>query len=363
MKLKIIIQLAIIPLLLAIILACSNQPKLQPSIKTYKPDKFYRGYTLCSSRRTERARLIDMEGNEVHSWEYKQGGTWHYAEMLPNGNLLAIIKDVMILELDWNSNLVWKNDIPAHHDFDRLENGNTVVVCRERVLNKTLSPDSLISDYLAEFTPDNKVVWEWHADRHATELKKFVDITFPVQNKDWAHTNTVEVLRENVLAEKVPAFKAGNILTSFRNVNTIAVIDKASKNIVWAWGPGVLDRQHMPTLLKTGHILIYDNGSHRKYTRIVELDVVNNKIVWEYKANPPESFFSNTRGSNQRLPNGNTLTGEADIGHLIEVTPDGEIVWEYQNPDTLKNGKPQALYRVIRYSPEEVEPLLKKHSI
>jgi hypothetical protein len=32
------------------------------------------------------------------------------------------------------------------------------------------------------------------------------------------------------------------------------------------------------------------------------------------------------------LPNGNTLITESDGGRLVEVTPKGEIAWEFLNP-------------------------------
>jgi hypothetical protein len=37
-------------------------------------------------------------------------------------------------------------------------------------------------------------------------------------------------------------------------------------------------------------------------------------------------------GSLERLPNGNTLIGETNRGRIIEVTRDGEVVWEYVTP-------------------------------
>jgi hypothetical protein len=40
------------------------------------------------------------------------------------------------------------------------------------------------------------------------------------------------------------------------------------------------------------------------------------------------------RGAQQRLPNGNTLITESEAGRLLEVTADGEVVWEYINPVT-----------------------------
>ena len=118
----------------------------------------------------------------------------------------------------------------------------------------------------------------------------------------------------------------------------------------------------MPTMLPNGHILIYDNGNQLKRTRILELDPLTQKIVWEYVADPPTSFYSPTRGSSQRLPNGNTFIAESDSGRLFEVTPTGEIVWEFMNPDIQANGRRMPLYRAIRYSRELVEELVAHHA-
>lgn len=38
-------------------------------------------------------------------------------------------------------------------------------------------------------------------------------------------------------------------------------------------------------------------------------------------------------GGVRRLPNGNTLICETIHGRIFQVTPDGEIVWEYINPN------------------------------
>jgi len=309
----------------------------------------------------------------------------HYAELFPNGHILAIIKEDynahiggMLLELDWDSNLVWSMNIACHHDFDKLDNVNTMVLCREYVINDAIYPGILKSDCYIEITPDKEIVWEWHADQHALELEKFIDLKFPLPKsqstrstsdnypplpKDWAHTNTLEVLRDNPLAKKDPRFKKGNIIFSMRHIDTIGIIDKETGKIVWAWGgPGVLDKQHIPTLLENGNILIYDNGSNRRYTKILELDPLKEKIVWEYKADPPESFFSNSQGSSQRLPNGNAFIANSNNGILFEVTPDGEIVWEYMNPDLSVKGRRMNIYRSLRYSSEFVEDLLLRKS-
>lgn len=63
-----------------------------------------------------------------------------------------------------------------------------------------------------------------------------------------------------------------------------------------------------------------------------ELDPITKTVEWEYKADPPEEFFSSTRGGSQRLSNGNTLITESNRGRVFEVTPSGEKVWELLQP-------------------------------
>ena len=117
--------------------------------------------------------------------------------------------------------------------------------------------------------------------------------------------------------------------------------------MVWSWGPGELDGPHMPTLLDDGRLLVFDNGTDRDHSRIIELDPVSLEVTWEYRADPPSSFHSKWRGSSQRLPNGNTLICESDRGRVFEVTPEGETVWEFWNPD-LRGERRRGIYRFMR---------------
>jgi hypothetical protein len=43
-------------------------------------------------------------------------------------------------------------------------------------------------------------------------------------------------------------------------------------------------------------------------------------------------FYSFNISSARRLPNGNTLIDEGQAGRFFQVTPEGEIVWEYVSP-------------------------------
>jgi outer membrane protein assembly factor BamB len=180
---------------------------------------------------------------------------------------------------------------------------------------------------------------------------------------DWAHNNTCQVIGTNSAweNEKVTGnsqiFKPGNIFISYRSSDVIAVIDRDCGEIVWAWGPGVLDGQHKPHMLENGNILIFDNGTLRGYSRVIELNPLTMKIEWEYTSEIKKTFHSRYISSAQRLPNGNTLICEGSKGRLFEVTPEKDVVWDYINPHGTENTRSN-VYRCLRYSPEYAAPLL-----
>ena len=180
---------------------------------------------------------------------------------------------------------------------------------------------------------------------------------------DWAHNNTCQVIGPNAAHEKEVAsgkparFKPGNIFISYRSSDVIAVIDRPTGKIVWAWGPGVLDGQHKPHMLPNGNILIFDNGTLRGWSRVIEYNPLAERIEWEYSTQPAESFLSRYISGAQRLPNGNTLICEGAKSRLFEVTPDKETVWEFVNPYRGETAT-HNIYRCTRYSSEYVAPLL-----
>ena len=67
---------------------------------------------------------------------------------------------------------------------------------------------------------------------------------------------------------------------------------------------------------------------------MLEFNPVTLEKVWEYSVSGIEHFrfFSHYVSNTQRLPNGNTMINEGAGGRIIEVTTDGEIVWEYVSP-------------------------------
>jgi outer membrane protein assembly factor BamB len=80
---------------------------------------------------------------------------------------------------------------------------------------------------------------------------------------------------------------------------------------------------------------------------VIEVDPKTNTVVWEYFDEMRPAFFSPYMGAAQRLPNGNTHITESATGRLFDVTPQGEVVWEYVIPNFAEYPKAEAR----RYTP------------
>ena len=321
--------------------------------------------------------LLDLQGNPVHQWQLPHPpGLYGY--LLPNGNLFyggktrddtwerfpswKRFKGGVMLEVDWDGNILWEHRDPEHHhDARRTADGGAIYLTVELMNPQQAAQvqggvpgtdaEGMWADVIVEVDKDGDRIWEWRAAEHldpATHILTFNDL-----RDEWSHGNTVAPLPD------------GRVMFSFRNISTVGIIDRKSGDIVWQLGDAVLAQQHDPSLLPNGNILIYDNGSHRRHTglpfsRVIEVNPSTNEIVWSYQDSPPYNFFSPYISGARRLPNGNTLITEGMFGRMFQVTPDGQVVWEYINPHFYADAEGQVVNRVFRanhYSPEQIPAL------
>ena len=86
-------------------------------------------------------------------------------------------------------------------------------------------------------------------------------------------------------------------------------------------------------------------------------DYTSKQVVWSYKSSSANSFAAIAISGMQRLPNGNTSIMSGTQGHMFEVTPTGEVVWEYIWPGVagpnaktvVSDSGTTAMYRHYRY--------------
>ncbi len=85
--------------------------------------------------------------------------------------------------------------------------------------------------------------------------------------------------------------------------------------------------------------------------------LISKQIVWIYNSKSNQGFFSHVGAGVQRLPNGNTLICASTEGHIFEVTPEGELAWEYISPVIEEKlgdiDKPVAVnYKIVEVIPD-----------
>ena len=344
------------------------------------------GFNLYNSRNLAKAELTDTDGNVIHAWSDENGpdSTWSHVEPAHNGDLFAINDERRLLKVKLDSTIEWSHYARHHHDIAITENKEIHALTRkDDIVFYHGIPLPVLNDYITVLGPDGKMrsetsvydifkdhitfrsvkkIYRWIFNRRVFVFimkgqlgtKKHRFLFWEDTPMDILHANAIELTDRSIAG----FCNKEDWLISIRQLDLICMVNSKTAKVTWVWGSKELSKQHNPTLLTNGNILIFDNGVRMGYSRIVELDPLQKKIVWEYKANPPEHFYSRSRGGAQRLANGNTLITESDRGHVFEVTPGGSVVWEFYNPQKSKDDKFRAaIYRMKRIplTPDELK--------
>jgi len=369
-------------------------PTIFPTgVTIYDPDKTENCYVLFDGR-DGRSYLIDMNGNEVNTWPYTGFPSEMIDPAFTGGKKGHIIcqkepeifSNETLLVVDWEGNIVWEWGEKApggkarqNHDQAPLSNGNMLILAkRETCLPEV--PDGPVNDQVIyEVNRDGNILWTWISSEHIEELgftgeRKGLLFSERMRPRSSIFViNDMQPLGPNKWYERGDGrFHPDNIMIDSREGCFIAIIEKETGGIVWQLGPDYLaaydhsaksfsgtcprpvdaisgqhDAHMIPQGLPgEGNIMVFDNqgaaGIPPIYlnmfpgSRVLEIDPIGKEILWQYDAScsgrPFWTFYSSFISSARRLHNGNTLICEGMNGRIFQVTPEGDIVWEYVNP-------------------------------
>ncbi|WP_254839485.1 aryl-sulfate sulfotransferase [Natronomonas marina] len=259
---------------------------------------------------------------------------WFYdVDPLPNGNFLVVNTfpgETFVHEYDPETGeRIWGERFPEMvdtHDVAYL-NDEEIAIANMRNYDEEagVSDDRVVIYNRTQ----GEITWEWYFREH-----------YPADmdggmNEDWSHVNDVDPVGED------------RLLLSPRNFDQAIVVNRTTGDIVMQLGEdgnhSVLNEQHNPDYFEsedgTPTMLVADSENDRivEYALTDEcerpegVEKAGNRLdcewelVWELGG--PEQF--NWPRDADRLPNGNTLVTDSLNHRVIEVTPTGEIVWEY----------------------------------
>lgn len=328
-----------------------------------------------------RVEEYDWDDNLVWAFDFAtdRGTTHHDFKVMPNGNLL-----MLAVERKLSAEAVAKG-----FQASQLRDGY-------------VAPEMVVE--LARDGAGVRVVWEWHVWDHLVQGRDRALSNYGVPRESpgllevtgaapafWNHGNSIDY---NEALDQV--------VISARSHNEFWVLDHSTTtaeaaghtggrrghggDFIYRWGNPqtygagtaanrTLFNQHdvqwiQPGLPGAGHILIFNNGLDRpggNYSTLDELIPAvlpdgsypaltagqawgPTELAWQFRATPPTAFYASEISGAQRLPNGNTLACEGTTSRFFEVTPSGQIVWEYFNP--VSNAGPMTQYERASLDPK-----------
>ena len=250
-----------------------------------------------------------------------------------------------------------------NHDFLLMPNGHALLFAYDAQpvdmsgLVAGGNPGAVVAGAIVqELDAEKNVVFQWRTWDYIPITDSYFNLRASVF--DYPHVNAIDLDHD------------GNILISSRHLCEITKIDRQTGEIIWRLGgrqnqftflnenpandPTYFTYQHSVRKLQNGNILMFDNGNLHpvQASRAVEYKLdeqaMTATLVWEYRHDP--DVFAPSRGSVQRLPNGNTMIGwgsapNGGYPQATEVTPDKEIVFEMSVPPGMNSF---GVYRSVR---------------
>jgi len=236
-----------------------------------------------------------------------------------------------LITLDLLGQVVDELDIGwAHHDMVQLPDGGVAVLQHD--LRSWFDPEQgleveVIGDAIVEFAPDGSSrqvysTWDWREPEVHERFYKPGAL-----EGDWTHANGLHFDEDS-----------GTYMMSLGYVNTVLQVSAASGELVREFGgegyrvvqgePFVF--QHDPNWTEDGTLLMSSSigESHRVMAIEYALDDLDESLSERWSFGKDEAFESMAGGQAFRLDNGNTLLNTGYRGLLVEVSPEGEPVWE-----------------------------------
>lgn len=385
------------------------------TIEILNIDKIDNNFILVNDAGANRVYIMNKDAKLLYEWSFSNNiGNDVY--LLSNGNLLASLEadepkiplggkggKIQIIEPD--NTTIWEfiyssEGGETHHDVQMLPNGNIIAMVWERInsaiaisegfmLEEDIYPESII-----EINPStNEIVWEWNSMDHIiqdydqtkanygviSENPNLINLNYTPQNEilpgvkgDIMHANAIAYDKVNdVIFLSINAYsevwvidhsttteearvhsggnygKGGDLIYRFGNPNTY----QNPK------GTRLFHNNHFPNLLEDnnqGKLLIFSNGNDIKQSTVYELELpstyslqtnFNNEPTVTWSFTDPNLYSGKVSGA-VPLENGNILITEGDFG-FWEVTRENEVVWKFNTEGFFWRG-----YSYSKNSPE-----------
>jgi hypothetical protein len=254
----------------------------------------------------------------------------------------------------------------------------------------TTAQNKLWPDKIIEIDPStSEIVWQWNVWDHivqdfdetrdnfgvVSEHPELVNVNYDTSSghPDWMHTNSIDYNEElDQIMISVPTFSEIWIIdhttTTAQAAGHTGGFSGLGGDLMYRWGNPIAynrgveadrklfyqhDARWATQFLSPGHphygrITVFNNQVGEDYSQANVLVQPWDMYSWSYPLSTstyspanfsltithpvPTSLYSTGLSSFQCLPNGNSLICSGRFGYTFELTPSGNIVWEYKTP-------------------------------
>lgn len=400
-----------------------NSPDPQPeegedvlgTVEFLNPDLVDDHYILVNDAGANRAYIMDKQARLLHEWKLtnKIGND---VFLLPDGRVLASLesdepkiniggKGGQLQIIGPDNTVEWKflyssELAETHHDAELLPNGNIIaMVWEKRTAQEASDGGCMVSidlypEAIIEIDPNtDEIVWEWHSWEHLIQdydesksnfgvvgdHPELIDINYVPKSGDWPEEDG-DIMHANAISYDPVndvIFLSVNFFSEVWVIDHSTTTEEATGHSGGAYGKGGdlvyrfgnpeayqnpagtrrFYNNHFPNLLQgadQGKLLIFSNGKGFNQSTVYELQLPDMLELNPYADNEPEVLWSFTDeelysgkvSGAVPLENGNILITEGDYG-FWEVTREKEVVWKFNGPGFFWRG-----YSFDREAPE-----------
>ena len=342
-------------------------------VVTHNDAEAYQGLTVLQGifPGGPQLRLIDMDGNVLHTWPLDFFKIWpnptHLLKdkiprspfdyhtqgnlVLPDGSIIANLGYLGTVKMDKCGKVQWTVDRMTRHFVSPANDGNYWIGANRDI--DDIPEELLFFDIERSFlkegfqryentvllvSPEGEILDEFSVLKayHDAGYEGHIFDAFKVDKTDLTHHNDVEEVTQ-ALADKIEGVNRGDLLLSIRNMHMLVILDKDSRAIKWTYS-GSWTRQHDADITPNGNIIVFNNSRKNFGFRtipgssLIELDPATQQTRVVYPNEGQPGFFTDIFGTHQALPNGNILISEGKAGRAFEINNQGNIVWDFVSP-------------------------------
>lgn len=290
------------------------------------PKKYAKSHQIFYGELTDDNKIILLENNKKFLNDP--------ARLLGAHGMVSVYNNTGALETSFE-------DISLHHDIAIKDSSRIFALSFfiKEIKHKN-QPVKIVDDSIIEIDLQRKkIVKRLVLSEYFPLPDKLPEPKEYYQNSvDIFHANAIDYIKENPIN--------GNeaILLTMRNFKngTLALIDLEQNKLLWVSPEGFFLYPHDGRFTKDKTITVFENGNVKRLkNRIFEMDVITNKIIWEY------NIFKDVKGVNifwsQQIKNWTHfspytsgvqktekgyLISSGMPGHIFEVSKDHKTVWE-----------------------------------